>query len=231
MIRFFSLIARREGVSPQEFHDHWRHPHGTMGRLIPGMRDYVQAHQVPTDLLGPGQDEFEGVAIAAFDSAGEAAGLATEAQYVDHVQPDEPSFQDLSISPSLRFLSTDEEVLVPRARIQDGAGYADALWYDLDRSSSIQLLQFVRPGGNPGWAGDDDAELGRRIGALRHTRNRPSREVHGDDPPFLGARQLWWPTLTAFNEGVDQAPDAFRQLVGRGGDAVTLLTQSERFLR
>ncbi|CAA9450068.1 MAG: hypothetical protein AVDCRST_MAG02-680 [uncultured Rubrobacteraceae bacterium] len=228
MIRFFSLIARREGVSPREFHDHWRHPHGTMGRLIPGLRSYVQAHQIPTDLLGPDQDEFEGVVVAAFDSADQATGLADEPQYVDRVQPDEPSFQDL---PKNRFFSTDEEVLVPRVKTQDGAGYADALWYDLDSSVSIQLLQFVRPGGDPGWVGDDDAELGRRIGALRHARNRPSREVHGDDPPFLGARQLWWPTVTAFNEGVRGDPDAFRELVGRGGDSLTLLAQSERFLR
>ena len=37
MIRFFALLPRRPDIDRQRFHDHWRHPHGTMGRQIPGM--------------------------------------------------------------------------------------------------------------------------------------------------------------------------------------------------
>ena len=99
----------------------------------------------------------------------------------------------------MKWLSTTEEVIVSRARIQDGADRADALWNELDCSVTVQPLQFA---------------------------------VHGDTPPFLGARQLWWPTLTASTKGVQKDPGAFGELVARGGDnAVTLLTQSERILR
>ena len=226
MIRFFSLLPRRDGVSSQDFHDHWRHPHGTMGRLIPGLNDYVQAHQVHTDVLGPGQAEYEGVAISAFDSADVASGLLSEPQYVDHVAPDEPAFQDLS---RVRFFSTDEEVLV--SRLTTGAHPADAQWNVLERPTSIQLLQFVHSDGNSDWAGDDDVDLACSISAFRHARNRPNAAVHGDEPPFLGARQLWWPTLSAFHDGVRTNPDAFEQLVARAGRSITLLTSSERFLR
>lgn len=228
MIKFFALIGRKEGVSSQEFHDHWRHPHGSMGRLIPSQRSYVQSHHIPSDRFDEGQWEFEGIAESTFDSVADGLAFGTEPQYLDHVQPDEPSFVDAS---KLAWLYVDQEVLTPRARVQDGADYADALWSELDRPFSIKVLQFVKTDGNPDWAGDDDAELGRRIGALRHVRDRLSREAHGDDLPYLGARELWWPTLTAFERGVDADPAAFDELIGRAGSATTLLVQAERFLR
>ncbi|MEU7562251.1 EthD domain-containing protein [Streptomyces eurythermus] len=237
MIRFFALVAPREGLTLQEFHDHWRHPHGTMGRLVPGLTSYAQAHRIRTELLdaetteylAAATTEYEGVAISGFDSPGEALALSDEPQFTDHVQPDEDLWCDRS---RLRWLSTTEEVLQARAGVRDGAAYADAQWNYLDFPVSVQLLQFVRPEGRPDWAGEDDGALGRRVGALRHTRNRPDRTVHGDTPPFLGARQLWWPTLTDFTRGVQQDPGAFRELLARGGDnAVTLLARTERLLR
>jgi hypothetical protein len=85
---------------------------------------------------------------------------------------------------------------------------------------------------SPHWAGsNDDIALGRRIGALRHERNYPSREIHGDKPPYLGVRQLWWPTLSAFEAGVRKDRDAFNHLIDKAGSAVTLLAQAERLLR
>ena len=228
MIRYFFMLTRLRSVAPQRFHDHWRHPHASYGNLIPGIRSYVQAHHVHTDLLDAGQDQHEAISVLEFESAAEAAGLLTEAQYYDWILPDEPRFMDKS---AIEAFATEEEVIVARPRKQDGASYGDSLWHHLDRSTSIQLLQFVRPDGNPGWAGTDDAELGRRIGAVRHARNHPARAFYGDAPPFLGARQLWWPTRTTFEDGVAADPGAFDELVGRGGHSFTLLVQSERFVR
>lgn len=59
----------------------------------------------------------------------------------------------------------------------------------------------------------------------------PSREFHGDNPSFLGARQLWWPTRTAFEDGVAADQEAFTELAGRGGHSLTVLVQSERVVR
>lgn len=228
MIRYFALLSRLPDVDPTFFHDHWRHPHGTYGGRIPGIRSYVQAHHVPSALFPADQDEFEAISIIEFDSVAEARGLGTERQYYDWILPDEPSFMDKSKAVAL---ATDEEVLVPRARAQDGSSVADSLWYHLDRSISFQMLQFIRPGGNPAWAGADDVELGRRVGALRHVRNRPLAEFHGDQPPFLGARQLWWATWTDFVTGVERDREAFERLLASGGDSLTLLVQSERSVR
>ncbi|MDN4633596.1 EthD family reductase [Sphingomonas sp. PsM26] len=227
MIRFFALLPRRPDIDRQRFHDHWRHPHGTMGRQIPGMLTYVQGHQFDTDRLGTGQDQYDGVAMPSFDSHKDAAALVDEPLFVDNIRPDEPLFQDL---PNVIFFITEEDVIVSRPPI-GAVSAVDRQWDVLERPTSIHLLQFVHLDGNPGWAGANDAELGLRIGALRHAVNRPSVEVHGDDAPFLGARQLWWPTLTAFQDGVDADRAAFDELLAQAGHAVTMLAVSERFVR
>jgi uncharacterized protein (TIGR02118 family) len=74
MIKFFGLIPRRSDISSQEFHDHYRHPHGTLGRQIPTFRDYVQSYQIHSPLLGPDQTRFEAVAEVWFDTVGDAGG-------------------------------------------------------------------------------------------------------------------------------------------------------------
>ena len=76
MIQFFALIKRKPGVTKQEFHDHWRHPHGTMGRHIPSLREYLQAHQIQTELLEENQADFEGIALSRFENQKDAANLA-----------------------------------------------------------------------------------------------------------------------------------------------------------
>ena len=42
---------------------------------------------------------------------------------------------------------------------------------------------------------------------------------------------MWWPTLTAFQDGVDADRAAFDELLARAGHSVTMLAVSERFLR
>jgi hypothetical protein len=229
MIRFFSLIAARQDITLQEFHDHWRHPHGTAGRLIPGLRDYVQAHRIDTPQFAQSDTAVHGVAISSFDSAAEALGLLDEPQYTREVQPDEPAFQDLDNN---IFFGTTEQTIRARKRLADGAGGADAGWNDLDVPVSVQLLQFVHRTGNPEWAGPDDVDLGERVGAFRHARNFAARDYHGvDEEPFLGARQLWWPTLSHFEQGIASDPAAMERLLAQGGESTTIVASSERWLR
>lgn len=228
MIQFFALIPRIDGITSQEFHDHWRHPHGTMGRNIPTLRSYVQSHQIHSDLLRPEQAQFEGIAESTFDSIKDAGEFGDEPYYKQYIQPDAPNFVDQA---RLEWLNTVEEVLVPKVTPKDGANYADTVWLHLNLPVSIKLLQFIKSDGNANWAGKNDIELGQRIGALRHVRNYPSKEVHGDNPPYLGARQLWWATLSDFQKGVKKDPDAFKQILSNAGNSITLLAQAERFLR
>ncbi|MFD2580222.1 hypothetical protein ACFSTD_19915 [Novosphingobium colocasiae] len=57
-VKMFGAIPRKPGITSKWFHDHYRHPHGTMGRHISTMRAYTQSHQVHSDLLGEKADPF-----------------------------------------------------------------------------------------------------------------------------------------------------------------------------
>jgi hypothetical protein len=227
MIHFFGLVSRIKEISSQEFHDHWRHPHGTLGRLVPGPLCYVQSHQIHTDLLGPDQARFDGVGELIFETAKAAMELWQDPYYTTYVQPDEPTFIDV---PRIEWLYTTEEILVSHDLMPKGFGYEDIQWIHDALPVSIKLFQFICKDGNPDWAGLDDIELGCRIGALRHVRNYPVQEIHAENPPYMGIRQLWWPTLSAFEAGVRKDPEAFSQLILQKSHAVTLLTQAERLL-
>ena len=225
-LKMFAAIPRKLDISAQEFHDHWRHPHGTMGRRISILRKYVQSHQIHCDLLGPDQVRFEGIAEAWMDSASDAYLFPDEPVYKADLIPDEPLFIDL---PNLKFVFTTEEVLMsgPQAAETDAPG--DAIWFDDDRSINIKLLQLIEAEDNGAWRSETDAKIGRQLGAFRHVCCTAHPEIHADAPPFLGVRELWWPTLSAFTSGVAAAQEIFFELINRPSRAVTLLVQAERF--
>jgi len=226
-LKMFCALPRKKEVSSQWFHDHWRHPHGTLGMKISTVRNYVQSHQIDSALLGSDQRRYEGVVEVWFDSETDAAALPDHPTYRRYLVPDEPTFIDMD---EIRFLFTHEEILVSGPDPGDAKGEGDLAWQEADRATSIKLIQFVETGGMSAWADDLDIELGRRIGALRHALCRPSNILHPDGGAFIGVRELWWPTLTAFETGVEADPDAFRKLTARPASAVSLLVHAERFI-
>src|SRR3546814_6917034 len=70
-IRMMAVFARRVGMTPQAFHDHWRYPHGSLGQGIRIIKRYVQSHQVDVDFLDADQNRSEGIAEVWFDSRSE----------------------------------------------------------------------------------------------------------------------------------------------------------------
>jgi hypothetical protein len=227
VVKLFAMIPRAEHCSPEEFHDHWRHPHASMGRKIPFLRDMVQSHQIHTDLLGNDQTRFEGIGEAWLESVADALQVGTHPVYVDELKPDEPIFTDLD---NLQWLFGEEEVIVSFPQVADGASREDSLWREHQRPNSIKMLQFIAPDGNPDWPRDSDAALGRQLGAFRHVRVRGLVAAHGGELPWLGVRELWWPTRWAFDHGVANAPAAWEKLLGRaGGSSIAMLAHAERW--
>jgi uncharacterized protein (TIGR02118 family) len=225
MIKFFGLIPRRAGISPQEFHDHYRHPHGTLGRMIPTFRAYVQSHQIESVLLGPDQRRFEAVAEVWFDTAADAVGLANDPHYLKYVQPDEPNFVDLE---NLKWLYVNEEVLVSGPEATGELAEVGLQGFHVERATSVKLMQFIE--GEPTFprTADEDRALGRRLGAARHVRSRPHADIHVSEPPaYSGVQELWWPTVSAFEEGA-AANEALAEFLAPSG-TITLLAQAERF--
>lgn len=226
-VKMFGCIPRRPDISRQFFHDHWRHPHGSLGRHISTMRRYVQSHQFDSDLLGPTQTHFEGCAEVWFDSVEDGLSFDTEPVYVRDVKPDEPLFVDL---PNLRFAFADEEVLVSGPDLREPISDGDAAWRLDNRPTSVKLLQFIISDGGVPWASPDDRALGHRIGALRHVRSRPSPVVHADGAFVIGIRELWWPTLWDLEQGVAKDRAAWDALAGRPGESIAMIANAERFI-
>lgn len=227
-LKMFGVIPRKPGISKQYFHDHYRHPHGTMGRRISFMRAYTQSHQFDSDLLGEEQSRFEACAEVWMDNSYAALNFGTEPNYTEHVLPDEPLFVDLD---KLEWCFSFEEVIFGGVDWNDSeAGYGDKLFRLDTRPMSVKLLQFVISNAERNWDGEDDVELGRKIGALRHVRCRPSPEVHPDGAFCIGVRELYWPTRLDMEEGIAKAPEAWEELLKRPGESVQFFATAERFM-
>src|SRR3546814_375786 len=104
--KMYGLIPRKQGMGRDEFHDYYRHPHGTMGRNMTTMRGYVQNHQIDTDRLGPGQARFDAVAEIWLDNEADVRTFREEPILVKYLLEDEPKFVDM---PNLKFFAADSE--------------------------------------------------------------------------------------------------------------------------
>jgi hypothetical protein len=227
-IKMFGCIPRRPDISKQYFHDHWRHPHGTLGRRISTFRGYVQSHQIHSELLGPDQTRFEGCAEVWFDNVSDAATFPSEPIYMRDIIPDEPLFVDM---PKLRFAFTHEEVLVSGPDLREKISDGNAAWRTDNRPVSVKLLQFIiEANGDSPWDTNEDALLGRRIGALRHVRCRPVAELHPEGSFVVGIRELWWPTQWDMEHGIAADSIAWQELLNRPARANAFVANAERFI-
>jgi hypothetical protein len=224
--KLFGLAYRRPDLSSQEFHDHYRHPHGTYGTLPTTLRHYVQSHKIDHPLI-PAAETFEAVAELWVDNKRDIASFRQEPNLLRYLVDDEPKFLD---SARGHLIAAREEVVMSTPPFDADISDADRMWSAYTAPNSIKLLQFVTLKGNPDWASDDDAEIARALGALRYARCHALTSFHGIRLQYLGVQEFWWPTLTAFERGVAASPDAWSRLATLTGDAVTILAHAERFL-
>lgn len=226
--KLFGAMARREGVSKQEFQDHYRHPHGTMGAHISTLRDYVQSHQLNSDLLGPAQTRFEAVAELWFDNDRDILDFRSEPMMTAYLNEDEWRFVDMK---KTKLFIGQEEVLTSHPKAGRSEERADSEWRLTNRPTSIKLIQFIESGAGAKWRDDADEAMGERLGVFRHVCSHPTELVSiapGRRPDFIGVREMWWPTLTAFQRGTAKDTEAWHWFNAREGTH-TMLAQAERW--
>ncbi len=230
--KLLAAMARIEGISSQEFHDHYRHPHGTMGMQISTLRQYVQSHQVQTNLLDESQNHFEAVAELWFDNGNDLVHFREEPTMSAYLNGDEPNFCDLR---KTRLFIGEEEVLssAPDDLLVERDS-ANGQWRLQNRPLSIKILQFILPEAGEQWCGQNDKALGNRLGIFQHVRCHPTSPTTvvasrmNRPPDFIGVRELWWPTLTAFERSVAADMQAWHELIVRP-HTHTMLVQAERW--
>ncbi len=97
MVKLIAFLKRREGMTPEEFYDHWENRHAPLiastepfSRLV---RRYEQHRRAP----GPewvGTPGYDGVTIQWFDTMADFEAFVTAPEYAEVIAPDEASFLD-----------------------------------------------------------------------------------------------------------------------------------------
>jgi uncharacterized protein (TIGR02118 family) len=112
LIKVIVAIVRKPGMTPVEFHAHWRTQHA---RLVSGssaarryIRRYIQAHTVPSEYAN-GEPAFDGMAELWFDSIEDRNQFYSDPEYLATVKPDEALFADMTRT---QFIVTDEELVI-----------------------------------------------------------------------------------------------------------------------
>src|SRR3546814_4160725 len=104
-IKILATIPRRKDISEQQFHDHWRHPHGTLSKKIACLRGYVQSHRIVSPLLPDTQLAYDGITALWYDSLDDALNMGKDPAHRKYNIPDEPLFVDMD---GLKFTRSEE---------------------------------------------------------------------------------------------------------------------------
>src|SRR3984893_189416 len=147
-VKVFAAFPRKAGLSRDEFHDHWRHPHATLGRRVPVVTKYVLSHQIDSDLLGDDQHRYDGIAEGWMDNVGDVIAFGQDPWYVNHVVPAEPNFMDQA---NLKSLVTTEIVLQSSPMRILPRPVGDEFWFDDDRAVNIKIIQFIETAPQTDW--------------------------------------------------------------------------------
>src|SRR3546814_15189447 len=77
-IKILATIPRRKDISEQQFHDHWRHPHGTPSKKIACLRGYVQSHRIVSPLLPAPQLAYDRITELWYDNTNAAPNMGKD---------------------------------------------------------------------------------------------------------------------------------------------------------
>lgn len=222
MIKLSEIIYPALGLTEQEFHDHWRHPHAMLARQIRQICRYTRFHRIHSKKVEIETRGCVGVAEVSFDTEEAAAGLATNSAYLEHLLPDEARFCDCD----KLFLAPCQEKVVRGFPEGSDVPLADSLWSDNFLPLCVKLLQFVSRKDADNWQCEDEAEIGLRLGAFRHILSHNTDK----ESSLIGIRELFWPTLTAFEHAVEKDPQDFAMLRAKQSGPHMLLAQGERII-
>ena len=115
MIKQISFFKRKEGISVEDFQNHWRTVHAELVVKLPNLLGYVQNHTHASGYLKH-EPDFDGVAEVWFDSTDAMRGNVGS-DVLQAIRDDEHDFIDRS---SMGTLLTEEVVIVDGPRPPGG---------------------------------------------------------------------------------------------------------------
>jgi EthD domain len=216
-VKIHDLFARKAGTSLAEFSTYWTGTHAPIAQRFKQIQHYVQCHRIQERPL---VESFaptwpDGCAETWYVDADALAEMVAAPRFSD-LMTDETHFMNLDRPRSL---------LASHARLVDNKGF-DA------RARGVKLLVFAaRHSGldesafMSAWSRDDDAALGRTLGASQHIVCTPTAagiliqtdkaadSTGADARPYDAVRELWWPSLAHFEQARKQHPDTWTALL------------------
>jgi uncharacterized protein (TIGR02118 family) len=111
MVKLFAVLKRKDGMTHDEFVDHWLNEHGPLIADTPALARHIVRYEQHVrhrpDALS-GDQRFDGVTVQWFDSMDGFVGFMSEPEYGELIHPDEERFLDMD---ELVFIVTEEPVV------------------------------------------------------------------------------------------------------------------------
>ena len=117
MVKVIVFVKRNPALSREAFHREWREIHGRLVAETPSVARHIlryeQNPRSPED-YERGDDTFDGVAIAWYESREEMEALFQEPEYLERIRPDEERLSDAPRN--LWIVCEDEHVVIGDVR-------------------------------------------------------------------------------------------------------------------
>ena len=112
MIKLIVAIKRKAGMSPDEFHKHWRTTHAQLVKTNAASLKYVRKYNQCHTLAGEyarGEVAYDGAAELWFDNVADKERFFSDPEYLAKIRPDESRFADMT--KTVFFVTEEEPVL------------------------------------------------------------------------------------------------------------------------
>ena len=111
MVKLFAVLKRKDGMSREEFVDHWLNRHAPLIAGTPSLAQHIVRYEQHVrhrpDALS-GNEGYDGVTVQWFEDMDHFVGFMSEPEYAELIHPDEQRFLDMD---GLVFIVTEEPVV------------------------------------------------------------------------------------------------------------------------
>jgi uncharacterized protein (TIGR02118 family) len=193
MLKVFSLVPKKPGISDGQFLRHWRDVYAPMVLPIPGVRRYVQNHRLPQSVPGIPSPPYEGVSETWFDNL-EAFSAAQRSEYREALRRDEPNFIDTTSDRIALF--TRENVVLAGPEMAKDTPVVKLLGL-AKRKPGMSVAEF-----QDYWRARHAPLVLRTPHLLRYVQGHVLPELYelSTPPAYDGVTELWWSDLAKFQE-------------------------------
>jgi uncharacterized protein (TIGR02118 family) len=207
MVRLFALLVPRRGMTPVDFHAHWRYVHGPLAGRIRRAIAYTQSHRLPVQPADLPILPYGGAAEVWFESLESANALMTDPDYTDGAAHDEDNFHHMD---QVVAIQATQHVVTDGPPIGKDTGVVKVMQF-VRRADGVEPDEF-----RARWLQDADSDAaGEDLRVLRHVRAAAVPESYADgSPAFDGVRELFWPDEWSFLHARAGAPEAWERLTG-----------------